>query len=146
MRQLETSHTVSPATDNASLPKLPLYRDGDDISSFLVRFERIAELLNLDRNSYAVRLGTLLTGKAVSIYASLPLDVIKSYDLLKNALLTGFNKTPESYRLQFRSLKISPGETYEQFCAHLGRCFDNWLTSHSIDKSFESLRDFIIYD
>lgn len=51
------------STDNyVSKPRLPQYQEGEDIASYLVRFERVAELLNVDRERYAVRLGSLLTG------------------------------------------------------------------------------------
>ena len=49
----------------------------------------------MDLASYAVRLGSLLTGKAAEMYTSLSADVTKDYKLLKKALLTGFNKTPD---------------------------------------------------
>ena len=148
MGQLRAQNpSVTNATiDGASLPKLPMLHDGDDINAFFVRFERIAELLNLDHNSYAVRLGTLLTGKAVNIYATLPIETIKDYTLLKSALLLGFNKTPETYRLDFRSLKVSAGETYDQFCSQLGRCLDNWLRSNNVPATYNALREFVIYD
>ena len=70
-------------------------QDGEDITSYLSRFERVAELLDVDPASYAVRLGSLLTGKAAEMYTSLSADVTKDYKLLKKALLTGFNKTPD---------------------------------------------------
>ena len=57
--------------DIVSKPSLPLYREGEDISTYLTRFERIASLLNIDQDTYAVRLASLLTGKCVEIYASL---------------------------------------------------------------------------
>ena len=53
-----------PVVDPVSRPKLPLLQDGEDINSYLNRFERVAELLNVRQDSYAVRLGSLLTGKA----------------------------------------------------------------------------------
>ena len=40
-------------------PRLPAYQDGDDYASYLTRFERIAELLKVDKEAYAVRLGAL---------------------------------------------------------------------------------------
>ena len=106
----QTPAATAPNIDGASLPKLPMLYDGDDVNSFFVRFERLAEDLNFDHNSYDVRLGTLLTGKSVNVYAALPVETIKDYNLLKAALMHGFNKTPENYRLEFRSLKISGGE------------------------------------
>ena len=66
----------------------------------------------MDLASYAVRLGSLLTGKAAEMYTSLSADVTKDYKLLKKALLTGFNKTSDGYRAEFRNVKISLGETF----------------------------------
>ena len=132
--------------DSALRPKLPLFKDGDDITSFLIRFERIAELLNVDKDSYAVRLGSLLTGRAVEIYTSLSPDITKDYDLLKAALIRGFNKTPNGYRNDFRTAKIGPNETYEQFSIMLGRHFDSWVNACDVTQDYASLRDFCLLD
>ena len=43
----------------AARPHLPVYQDGEDIATYLTRFERVAELLQLDVGMYAVRLGCL---------------------------------------------------------------------------------------
>ena len=51
--------------DTAMRLKLPQFKDGDDIVSFIMRFECIASLLKLDPNSYAVRIGNLVSGKAL---------------------------------------------------------------------------------
>ena len=91
--------------DAAMRPKLPVFKDGDDIVSFIIRFERIAALLKLTSESYAVRMGSLLSGKALKIYAALSPETTDDYNSLKAALLSGFNKTPESYRDDFRSAK-----------------------------------------
>lgn len=37
-------------------PRLPAYKDGGDFASYLTRFERIGELLKVDKEAYAVRL------------------------------------------------------------------------------------------
>jgi hypothetical protein len=66
--------SVDSLSDASSKPKLPVFKAGEDVKSFIIRFERIADLLKLDRNTYTVRLGTLLSGKAVEIYASLPTE------------------------------------------------------------------------
>ncbi|KAA0195005.1 hypothetical protein HAZT_HAZT010215 [Hyalella azteca] len=133
-------------SDAAAKPKLPMYRDGEDITSYIIRFERIAELLQLNRSSYAVRLGTLLTGKAVQIYAALSPDVTGDYDSLKKALLSGFNKTHETYREEFRAARIGWNETYLQFATQLGRKLDYWLESRDVPKDYASVREFFIID
>jgi len=132
--------------DGASRPSLPVFKDGEDITSYLIRFERIANLLNFKEETYAIRLGSLLTGKAVDIYTSLPPETTADYQLLKKALLRGYSKTPASYRNDFRTAKIKSGETYEQFAIRLGRLFDYWVDSHNINKDYASLRDFMLLD
>ena len=127
-------------TDAVARPKLPTYTDGEDIASYFVRFERVADLLNISRDTYAVRLGSLLTGKPVEIYTSLSPEITQDYDLLKQALLKGFNKTPDAYRLDFRRAKIRVGENFQQFSIHLGRLFDYWIKSCDVPNQYDSLR------
>ncbi|KAK3881301.1 hypothetical protein Pcinc_014252 [Petrolisthes cinctipes] len=110
----------------ADRPRLPAYNDGEDFSSYLTRFERIAELLKVDKEAYAIRLGSLLSGKVAKIYSSLPSEIITDYDLLKRSLLRNLGKTPDGFRLDFRSCKIQPGIPREilsdrgtQFTSHL---------------------------
>ena len=79
-------------------PKLPVFRHGDEITTFLIRFERVAELLNFRRDSFAVRLGSLLSGRAIDVYASFSPEITGDYGRLKLALLTAFNKTSDGYR------------------------------------------------
>ena len=131
---------------NITPPKLPIYRDGEDITAFLIRFERIAELIRLDVNLYAVHLGSLLSGKALAIYSSLSPETTANYVSLKKSLLAGFNKNPDSYREEFRRHRIGSSETYEQFAVQLNRLLNFWLDSRDITRDFESLKQFIIVD
>ena len=119
-------------------------KDGDDIVSFIIRFERIA-LLKLTPESYAVRISNLLSGKSLKIYAALSPETTDDYNSLKAALLSVFNKTPESYRDEFRSARIGSSDTYQQFAVQLGRLFDHWFDSHGIPRNFD-LREFLIVD
>ena len=127
-------------------PRLPAYQDGDDFASYLTRFERIAELLKVDKEAYAVTLGALLSGKAARIYTSLSPAIVADYTLLKKSLLKSFCKTPDGFRMDFRSTKIQPGETFEQFGIQLGRSFDQWLEACNIDPTYASLKDFTVLD
>ena len=61
-------------------------------------------------------------------------------------MLSGFNKTPESYRDDLRSAKIGSSDTYQQFAVQLGRLFDHWFDSREIPKNFDDLREFLIVD
>ena len=59
--------------------------------------------------------------------------------LIKVALLSGFNKTLESYRDDFRSARIGSSDTYQQFAVQLGRLFDHWFDSRGIPSNFDDL-------
>ena len=61
-------------------------------------------------------------------------------------MLSGFNKTPESYRDDFRSAKIGSSDTYQQFAVQLGRLFHHWFDSRGIPRNFDDLREFLIVD
>ncbi|XP_050703676.1 uncharacterized protein LOC126989161, partial [Eriocheir sinensis] len=62
------------------------------------------------------------------------------------SLLKSFCKTPDGFRVDFRSGKIQPGETYEQFSIQLGRSFEQWLEASNIDFTYASLKDFMLLD
>ena len=78
-RSSGTSFTPTFA-DAALKPTLPVYRDGEDLNGYLVRFERVAELLNVPNEQWAIRLAGLLTGKAVEIYTSLTKEESADYE------------------------------------------------------------------
>ena len=84
----------------------------------------------------------MLMAKALKIYAVLSPKITDDYQSLKSALLSGFNKTTDSYRDNFKAVRIGSGETYQQFVVQLGHLFDHWFYSCGIPKSFEDLRKF----
>lgn len=149
-KKIETARAAAPNTssfvDLASRFKLPVLQEGEDITTYLNWFERVSELLEVDKSRNAILLGSLLTCKAAEMYTSFSVEITKDYDLLKKALLTGFNKTPDGCRAEFRSAKISPGETFQQFSFHLIRLFQAWLEASGVGNDFDILKDFTILD
>ena len=127
-------------------PKFPVFKEGDDISSFLVLFERLCDMLQIPQESKALRLSCQLTGKALDVYASLAPEVTENYSSFKKALLKAYNKTPEGYRYEFKSTRISNEESYEQFASQLSRKLDFWLEAANVQKSYDSLRSHILID
>ena len=134
-----------PALKPASI-KLPLYREGDDINGFLDRFERIADMIKIPESDWSAHLGSVLSGKALDIYVSLPSNVTVSYSLLKTELLKGFNRSVEYYRSEFRSARIEAEDSFTQFVTRLRRYLGLWLDSARVRHSFDDLCDFIISD
>ncbi|MPC32486.1 hypothetical protein E2C01_025797 [Portunus trituberculatus] len=132
--------------DVAVRPTLPVYQEGEDIATYLIRFARVAGLLQIEPSTYAVRLGCLLTGKAADLYVSLSPETTEDYDTLKKSLLTGFKKTADGYGLDFRIAKIRDGENYSQFPVHLTRLFQSWLEASQVPENLHSLKEFMILD
>ena len=124
--------------------KLPLYREGDDINGFLDRFERIADMIKIPESDWSAHLGSVLSGKALDIYVSLPSNVTVSYSLLKTELLKGFNRSVEYYRSEFRSARVEAEDSFTQFVTRLRRYLGLWLDSARVRHSFDDLCDFII--
>lgn len=62
------------------------------------------------------------------------------------AMLQKSCKTPEEFRVDFRSSKIQPGETYQQFSSQFGCKFEQWLESFNIDSTYSALRNFMIFN
>ncbi|XP_068222203.1 uncharacterized protein [Palaemon carinicauda] len=136
------SHVTVAVDTTRPLP----FCDTDDITAYLVRFEKVAVSLNWERNSWSVQLASLLRGKALDIYMSLSDDVTSDYASLKEALLKGFKKTSDWYRTAFKTAKMDSKSTYEQYLNILFRNFDLWINSLRITKDYEDLRNIIVCD
>ena len=96
-------------------PGLPGFVDGkDNLYNYLLRFERYATIEEWQRDTWAVRLSPLLTGKAWDVYFGLSSENARDYDQLPKALLQWYNFTEQGYREWFRSAKPegqeSPGQ------------------------------------
>ena len=126
--------------------RLPFFQEGDDINSFLSRFEKIADILRIPSSDRSAHLGSVLTGRALNIFVSLSSEITSDYNQLKKELLLGFNKTPETYRVEFRNLRIGEDETFSQFVSRLRRCFDRWLEASNVTHTFEELLEFVLCD
>ncbi|XP_063613788.1 uncharacterized protein LOC134787019 [Penaeus indicus] len=126
---------------------MPNFTDGnDDIDDFLRRFEKLAGLQGWDSNDYHVYLGSLLGGKALQIYVSLPDDVLKDYRQLKDALLQAYNVDADSYRKKFKESKAGEDETYVQLITRMTQYLDHWLIMSDVEREYNSLFDFLIRD
>ena len=82
-----------PQPDICKVKLLP-YRETDDLTAYLTRFERVADLYKWDDARKAIQIASLLQGRALSIYSSLDDVVTESYDLLKEELLKAFSTAP----------------------------------------------------
>jgi len=127
-------------------PKLPTFNDGDDLTAFLTKFERMAEMMQVRKEEFAAMLGSCLQGYAVQVYASLSPEVTSDYDALKQGLLTAYNQGTESFRRRFRDLKILQNQSYEQYSIALRRLLLLWIDAEEHAHDFESMVDFLVKD
>ena len=141
------NHRASSTATTTINSSMPVFRDGEDISSYIIRFERICQRSSLSKDMWAQHLGCLLSGKALKIYCSVPAATADNYDLLKEALLRGFSRTADALRNEFRQHRITNNETYFQFYDSLSRILDLWLSASEIDKSDpDNLYNFMLCD
>ena len=148
--QANPTQGVSTTSSRAEIgvPKIRLaaYKEGDDLGAYLTRFERVAAVSAWDDVGKALQLGSLLEGRALSIYSAMDESTITSYDNLKSALLRAFRLTDEHYRKEFRNSRVGPNGSFHQLATDLQVRFDNWLGSAKVERSFNALRDFVIQD
>lgn len=154
-RKAEEDHKYATDLKAASAPvqtkikghKLPFFdEDKDNIDSYLLRFERYADLQGWKRDEWSVHLSALLKGKALDIYSRLPVTDALEYDKLKEALLHRFEMTEEGFRKRFRSGKPERGETFVQYVSRARNYLQRWLQLAKVGNTYDDLIDFLLRD
>ena len=133
--------TPPPRNKDAKSPKLPSFIDEkDELDSYLLRFERYAENASWEKDTWAIKLSALLTGRAMDVYTRMSDADASDYDKLKKALLTKYNYTEDGYRKGFREATPETGETPDQFVIRLKNYLPKWLElSGSSPDNFDAL-------
>ena len=138
--------TPPPRNKDAKSPKLPSFIDEkDELDSYLLRFERYAENASWEKDTWAIKLSALLTGRAMDVYTRMSDEDASDYDKLKKALLTRYNYTEDGYRKRFREATPETEETPDQFVIRLKNYLAKWLElSGSSPQNFDALVDLIV--
>ena len=136
--------TPPPHNKDAKSPKLPSFIDEkDELDSYLLRFERYAENASWEKDTWAIKLSALLTGRAMDVYTRM--SDADANDKLKKALLTRYNYTEDGYRKRFREATPETEETPDQFVIRLKNYLAKWLElSGSSPDNFDALVDLIV--
>ena len=113
----------------------------DNIEACLTTFERVMQAHEIPTSRWAFYLAPQLTGRAQQAYAALNEEDARSYAKIKAAILRRYNITEETYRQQFRRLKLKQGETPIELVTHLRDLAGKWLRD---DMTAAELRDAII--
>ena len=135
-----------PCNKDAKSPKLPSFIDEkDELDSYLLHFERYAENASWEKNTWAIKLSALLTGRAMEVYTRMPHTEANDYDKLKKALLTKYNYTEGGCRKRFRGVKPETEKTPDKFVIRLKNYLAKWLDlSGSSPENFDALVDLIV--
>jgi hypothetical protein len=112
----------------------------------LQRFERYATLQSWKKDDWALNLSTLLSGKALDVYSTLPTSEAQKYDLLKVSLLRRYNLTEDGYRTKFRSAKPQLDETASQYVARISNYLDKWIDLAKVHHNYKGVYEFLIMD
>ena len=138
--------TPPPRNKDAKSRKLPSFIDEkDELDSYLLRFERYAENASWEKDTWAIKLSALLTGRAMDVYTRMSDADASDYDKLKKALLTRYNYTEDGYRKRFREATPETEETPDQFFIRLKNYLAKWLElSGSSPQNFDALVDLIV--
>ena len=106
-REANLSHSRADNTRGVRMqghtPMMPGFRDDgkEDIDVYIQRFERFADNQGWDPEGYATYLGSLLSEEALLVYHRIPAPDAHNYDVLKQALLKRYSKTPDDFRKKF---------------------------------------------
>ena len=123
----------------------PFLDKKDELDSYLLRFEHYAENASWEKDTWAIKLSALLTGRAMDVFTRMSDTDANDYDKLKKALLTRYNYTEDGYRKKFREIKPETEETPDPFVIrlknYLAKCLE--LTGSS-SRDFEAIEDLII--
>jgi hypothetical protein len=83
-------------------PKVPKFKEKEtDIDAYLLTFERLAEVHAWEKDTWAIRLAPLLTGKALEAYSRMASEEAGNFDAVKRAILSRYELTSEAYRKKF---------------------------------------------
>ena len=118
----------------------------DEIETFFAAFERQAQELGWAKEHWHIIVGTVLTGKALEVYQSLPILDVRNYTTLKTEILKKYALTTEAYRQQFRGCRKNDQETFRQFADRIQSGFDKWCQSVGASGSFEKLREAVLVE
>ena len=104
---------------------LPGFVDGkDNLDDYLLRFERCPIIAVWKRDTFAVRLSSLLTGKALDVYSGLSSEDARNYDKLEKVLLQKHDFAEQGYRERFEKAKQEGQESPSELIVRIRKYFN----------------------
>ncbi|XP_055890641.1 uncharacterized protein LOC129927202 [Biomphalaria glabrata] len=113
-----------------------------DIDIFLKKFEIEMRELEYPEDKWTFLLSRSFT-------AEVPSKICMNqgnYSIVKEQLLRTFGKTEAFYRQQFVNCEIEPEDDPQTFLDKMSSHFDNWIETAEVEKTFDSLKTFLMLD
>ncbi|GBN60763.1 hypothetical protein AVEN_95811-1, partial [Araneus ventricosus] len=133
-------------------PKLEIHHlmqkfnsDENDISLYLIMFERLAKQAEILENTWVTHLLGLLPYDVAQLIAREPDEIVNDYGEVKKILLKRYKLTLKKFRQKFFMHNKNLGSTWKNFAYELKGFFNEWVNGVKSD-SFEKLSDLIITD
>lgn len=132
-------NTTSTTTGFNMSKYLQPFRDDGDMSLYLTNFERICAQLGFGKETWPIRLTSVLSPGANEVVARLSEEDSKEYDKVRTSLLKKYQLTSEVFRSKFRYGKRKSDESYAEFAYHLQTNFNEWVKCEKVDGCYDKL-------
>jgi len=113
-----SSSRPPPFRVEAAVKLVPTFSE-TDVETFLISFEKVAELNDFPPEILQAH----LNGKALKVFTELSVEECRDYPALKAALLQAYSVVPEVYRKRFRNLSKLYTENYSEYAFRLSTQF-----------------------
>ncbi|GFT60425.1 uncharacterized protein TNCV_4971861 [Trichonephila clavipes] len=118
----------------------------EDISLYLILFERQACMMNVPKKGFWVSyLLGLLPQEITQLIAREPEQEARDNDRVRSLLLKRFKLTPEKFRQLFVTHQKSSDKAWRDFYQEVQTFFNGWIEGLDV-KTFDKLRDLMITD
>ncbi|GFX07944.1 uncharacterized protein TNCV_4162131 [Trichonephila clavipes] len=124
---------------------LPKFDMKEDISLYLILFERQVCMMNVPKEFWVSHLLGLLPQEITQLISREPEQEARDYDHVRALLLKRFKLTPENFRRLFVTHEKSWDKTWRDFYEEVQIFFNGCIDGLDV-KTFDKLRDLMIAD
>ncbi|GFX47839.1 retrovirus-related Pol polyprotein from transposon 412 [Trichonephila clavipes] len=155
LRKLELSHQNQPLNDESGRrveigPKIQLTQittkfdeKHDEISLYLINFERKAELTQVPKQDWVAYLLAVLPAELSNMLARKPTERANNYDFVKYLILKRYRLNSEKFKQCFYRHQKSAEKSWRNYAHELNSYFSEWIAELQV-KTFEQLKDLLI--
>ncbi|GFW36306.1 SCAN box domain-containing protein [Trichonephila clavipes] len=155
LRKLELSQQNQPLNDESGRrveigPKIQLTQittkfdeKHDEISLYLINFERKAELAQVPKKDWVAYLLAVLPAELSNMLAREPTERANNYDFVKDLILKRYRLNSEKLKQCFYRHQKSAEKSWRNYAHELNSYFTEWIAELQV-KTFEQLKDLLI--